>query len=128
MFGVEIHVHHGMTWPIVHKPNSSRICPVVHLQCQAGIHFNPIVDTRRKISELQIDDKYINYSTNEKHDGKSCSIFLDTYDFDSHEIIIYNATETKWVHSTPIALTCTADVFDVQFCALVNTSVLRCVS
>ena len=59
-FNIELWVHHGMSSPVIYKvkdaDNNKRIG---HLQCIAGIHFNPVMETRRN-SEAKVKEKNIN--------------------------------------------------------------------
>ena len=50
VFGLQIWVHHGMPYPVVHSKVGERAAvdpsKRVHLQCKAGIHFNPLCENR----------------------------------------------------------------------------------
>ena len=59
-FNVEIRVHHGMKYPVIYRGRKEdELIEVVHLQCLAGIHFNPL-RVRNKTSSEEVQDKYIN--------------------------------------------------------------------
>ena len=59
LFKVEIHVHHGMQAPIIYKSgHSDNNTDVVHIQCLAGVHFNPVIN-RRNV-EQNVKAKLIN--------------------------------------------------------------------
>ena len=60
VFNIELRVHHGMSSPVVYKvkgaENDKR---VGHLQCIAGIHFNPVIEMRSN-NDCKVKEKNIN--------------------------------------------------------------------
>ena len=40
LYKVEVHVHHGMEWPVVFKIDKSENNRVIQLQCISGIHYD----------------------------------------------------------------------------------------
>ena len=58
-YNLEIRIHYGMSSPVVYKTNeANRKTRIIHLQCLAGIHFNPVMCIRNK--NENIPDKNIN--------------------------------------------------------------------
>ena len=62
LFKITIMVHHGMPSPIVYKCDNSSDEKKIHIQCLAGIHYNP---ARRISGEYQsVDEKCVNILQN----------------------------------------------------------------
>lgn len=117
VYQVEIHVHHGSQWPIIYRPSDTGEFPVINLQCKAGVHFNPVFDKRRTVSQINLDSKYVNcveykYLEDSEHIKSepvcrslpnSCSV------------------SCFCVHGDTLPASCNVSAYGINFCALVDT-------
>jgi len=129
MFGVEVWVHHGMSFPVVYTGDREKTMsdkdsniPVLHLQCLSGIHFNPI-DAKRRRSDLTalILSKNINSLSIPKFDlvtKKECEI-SETEELD---LLVYSHCVAQHCGHAPMSsLSCSAQFGSVEFCTLLDS-------
>ena len=62
LFHVEVHVHHGMQWPVVYRMGTEVAAAdrIVHLQCISGIHFNPVIRESTISNTEHLPSRYVN--------------------------------------------------------------------
>ena len=119
---MEIWVHHGMPYPVIFKPiNESK--NIMHVQCIAGIHFNPVTSRRRKgeLSSL-IRNKNINSVRN--HDEiinfDPCSDDNDDHSSDDDGIVLTQPAVTHCNHDS-ISPACVINFSGINVCALLDS-------
>lgn len=119
-FNVEINIHHGIRWPVIHKPSQSGDYPKVHLQCKAGIHFNPALDCNRNVSKVSPNAKYVNcvHNMDQVDFLNICPYVESELEPEISGIVTVNQA---CVHSQPVAGVCTVEANGIRFCALVDT-------
>jgi len=129
MFGVEIWVHHGMSYPVIYTRDRDKTVsdsddqvPVLHLQCLSGIHFNP-VDTKRRRSELSalIVSKHVNFSSMPLvHVDTRREVELS--ESEELELLVYSHTVSQHCGHAPMSsLSCSAQFGSVEFCTLLDS-------
>ena len=63
LYKVEVWVHHGMKSPITYRLDDKVPADgnnrIIHLQCIAGIHFNPVMEVHRN-GKLEVKNKNVN--------------------------------------------------------------------
>ena len=119
MLKTQIWVHHGMISPVVYKPSEEIASHmIIHLQCLAGVHYNPIVSRKGDVDSM-VKDKYVNGlydETDEEFDN----------DFDSEsgdeECVINCVQPTRLCsHALVSDVGCTISVGSVRVCAMVDS-------
>lgn len=120
IFNVQIHVHHGGQWPVIYATHSTS-CPIIHLQCKSGIHFNPAFDKKQNVRP--VNPKCINYVHEFVHDVSEAN--LDTVcgidGEDDVELVACNSLELCCNHVSFLPAGCFVNTSGVKFCALVDT-------
>jgi hypothetical protein len=114
MFNIEIHVHHGINWPVIYKVESNDSCPIVHLQCISGVHFNPIF-VKKVNCDYIITEKNCNYVLHEDDviaSAVGCSCATEP----NSDIFSRDCAHV----ALPVSA-CIVEVFSVRLCALVDT-------
>lgn len=95
-----------MEWPIIYKPNESSTFPVVHFQCKAGIHFNPVLDTRRKDVQIAVIQKYLNYCISHNAGNSDYISCVSNYESesDSEAVICHGFSNPAFIHVLSLLL------------------------
>ena len=73
VYNVRVMVHHGMRSPVIYQISGADYKHTIHLQCLAGIHFNPARSVNPK-QEIEISSKCVNSSKFES----DTSVYLQT--------------------------------------------------
>lgn len=113
VFNVITHVHHGMDKPVVFRSHrSTDQFPVVHLQCLAGIHYNPVLD--RRMNEVVVPEKLINMSFATDKEMSISPVELEEYH-------LFSVSRNHFCTHDAIHNTCVLGFGSSQFCALIDT-------
>ena len=123
VFNVEIWVHYGISSPTIFKVNSNSNQPVIHLQCLAGIHFNPVVAKSNKSLNLLIKEKNINLLYhNEEIDPSNHQEMEDEIECDDIKVLYtYHKLVKECNHSLLPSVGCILSVGHTKFCTLIDT-------
>ena len=124
LYNLEIWVHYGISSPIVYKIDSNSAQPIIHLQCLAGIHFNPVISKSSKSLNVVINEKNVNIlyhtenNTNkvnqEMSDGEmSCE--------DMQVLYTFHKLTNGCSHTLVPSASCIVRIGEVKFCALIDT-------
>ena len=118
LYSVELQVHHGMESPILYKTDKVNNQPIIiHLQCLAGIHFNPVVN-RRNVS-IPVKKKLVNIINiqSEQQTNMEHNSFMNEIN-----VLVQNHAENfACRHDKDDACTFAACVGNISFCTLVDT-------
>ena len=123
LFNVEIHVHHGMKWPVIFKTNKvDPTIKIVHLQCLSGIHYNPVAS--KKSVKISQKDKLINVLrvVEEQNEISSIDVQEETVEDPLKVMGLTQRALCKCNHRIDeSSCTCIVSVGDSKFCALLDT-------
>ena len=123
MFNIEVHVHHGMKWPIIFKTNKvDNPIKVVHLQCLAGIHYNPVAckknlkipEKNKLVHVLKVVKEQSEISTEDTEE--------EAYEDAFKVMASTHRALCKCNHRIEEgSCTCIVSVGDAKFCAMLDT-------
>ena len=121
LFKVEVWVHHGMKSPIIYKFDdktpADRDGRVIHLQCIAGIHFNPMMEMRQNKS-LTVKKKNVNLVMTKEEPEESKEEIVSTVNVQVEKAMQLCECE----HSREEDFcNYVASVAGIGFCALIDT-------
>ena len=123
LFSVEIWVHFGSTNPIVFR-DSAILNPFrVHLQCLAGVHFNPVVE----LKNYTVPDEFVLANKNLVKQTKEESVSLedDVENIPEIPAVLYSSEVTSATtdcsHNSGHPVQCIVYVAGVPCCALLDT-------
>ena len=123
LFNVEIHVHHGMKWPVIFKTNKvDPIIKIVHLQCLSGIHYNPVAS--KKSVKISQKDKLINVLrvVEEQNEISPIDVQEETVEDPLKVMGLTQRALCKCNHRIEeSSCTCIVSVGESKFCALLDT-------
>ena len=119
IYKIRVMVHHGMMSPVVFQVSPTDFDHTIHLQCLAGMHYNP-ARTKGTKQEINVLEKYVNscQQINDHVDGKTEPIQIN--EMLKHEINAIEETCTCG-HVQGHFKTYVVSVGHVVFCGLVDT-------
>ena len=74
MYKLTVCVHYGFNVPVVYQGKSSQMDPRLHLQCLAGVHYNPVKEI--VIARPEIDKVIVNWC---KTTSNYCGMMADNF-------------------------------------------------
>ena len=117
----EIWVHYGMSSPIIYRPMKSDRSVVLHIQCLAGIHYNPVIARKNTDLNQAIKTKNINTIPYENEDDESNETSFDNDDTEDNIAEINTMTvETDCTHRIVPHAGCVANFYGLKTCMLLD--------
>ena len=126
LYSVEIWIHCGMKTPVVYKAKQSTDI-IVHMQCLAGTHYNPLTKFKKSL-EINILDKNINAQfTDEPTEIEQINpTELETNQVNISQPVItehFSSCNHHWKEFGK----CIVKMNEEQFCAVFDTGAQICV-
>ena len=130
IFGFAVQVHHGMMSPILFKTQKiDDKCLTLHLQCLAGVHFNPVASRKSYVNfvypkcvETTVDE--IVETDVEVHEEDSSG--TDVPNSCNVQTCNSKISECKCMHNSPRSMKQMFSLGDVSFCAIIDTGAEVC--
>jgi len=131
IFNIEVHVHHGMRWPVIYKSNEiDTVIGIIHLQCISGVHYNPVLYRMLIKTDQSEHNKLVNtcHTIDISRDGISAENNKEVIicECNGNNVTTETDSETLCNHGVFEGTTCFLVFGDVKICALIDTGSQIC--